>query len=268
MTNSYIQGYMASEQDRLRKQSKFWKEKLILRDLGIKTNTKKTLLEIGCGIGSVLEIFAETFPNIELSGIDIEEKQINLACSSLKNRYSHKIDLRVGNANNLPWKNNSFDYIFGIWFLEHIKEPTPILKECYRVLKPGGKIILIESDLMSLFTYPESSEYLYLKQSMWELLDKNGNAYIGRTFGFLLDNIGFINISNNLCGYNYWGAELAEYVDYICDWLKPHITKMVEQLNKNELKLWSGLSFFQSLKHNSSASASVSIYKAYGFKPL
>jgi ubiquinone/menaquinone biosynthesis C-methylase UbiE len=56
------------------------------------------------------------------------------------------------NAENLPYKDNQFDVVFGIDMIHHVNNPYKVLEECIRVSKKNGKIILVEP-YVSMFSY-------------------------------------------------------------------------------------------------------------------
>ncbi len=146
--SAYIHGYGFEEKERLIQQAYYWKDSLILKNLHL--DNDKSLLEIGCGVGAVLGILGQEYPGLTLTGIELEPLQFQLADDYLEELGLKNVNLQQGNINKLPWDDNHFDYVYGIWILEHIKEPIFALKEVYRVLKPGGQIILTETDLKTL----------------------------------------------------------------------------------------------------------------------
>jgi SAM-dependent methyltransferase len=77
----------------------------------------------------------------ELHGIDIAPR---LVARAKKNLEAKKIPLiaRVGDIRKLPYRTNSFDYIFTMGTIEHIPHPIDAMKEIYRVLKPGGRAVI------------------------------------------------------------------------------------------------------------------------------
>ena len=191
----YIHGYSNQEQIRLIQQAEYWREELILKDIHYQAG--ESLLEIGCGAGAVLGILGQTFPGLKLAGIDLEDKQIEYAKNHLGNFHLDNVDLRVGDATNLPWQNNQFDRLYAIWFLEHLANPLEVLKEAKRVLKPGGTITLTETDYRTILITPESADYRYLMDSLGELLlQARGNPYIGQSLGTLLTQASFVGVNN------------------------------------------------------------------------
>ena len=95
------------------------------------------VLEIGCARGAFSRLVVQKSPSVKLTAIDISEVAITDAAKT-----PGTIDFRVGDAEKLEFADNSFDFVFSCETLEHIPHPENMLKEIYRVLKPGGKFIL------------------------------------------------------------------------------------------------------------------------------
>lgn len=266
-SHNYLHGYRLEEKQRLIQQGQFWQDSLILRDIDFQAGSN--LLEVGCGVGAVLGIIGQNYPSLKLAGIDLDATQVEFAQSYLQSLNLGQVDLKVGNASLLPWPDHSFDYVYGIWILEHIKNPLPILQEAFRVLKPGGKIILNEVDLMTLLIYPDSPDYYYLQHSFVELLNYYGNGYISRQLGFLLKKIGFDHVQNIPWSYHYFQSlEVRRFIDYVNQWLSPSLPQMVDKLNKDSSRLESGLKLFQSLANFPESSVTITVYRATSIKPL
>ena len=200
--SEYIHGYSDQEQARLIQQAEYWRSPLILRDINYAPG--ESLLEIGCGAGAVLGILGKAFLGLKLAGIDLQVKQINFARQHLHQLGLTEVDLRVGDASKLPWKDNSFDHLYAIWFLEHLHHPRPVLQEARRVLKAGGTITLTETDYRSILVYPHSEAYSYLQTALAELLlQAGGNPYQGQVLGNLLFDVGFKQVQNIPLAFHY-----------------------------------------------------------------
>jgi len=85
------------------------------------------ILDIGCGEGKVLEQLRASHPAPSI-GIDLDPARIFLAKSQ-----SGHIPFAVGNAQELPYDDNSFDFVMILEVLEHVGEPDLVLREAYRV---------------------------------------------------------------------------------------------------------------------------------------
>lgn len=90
------------------------------------------ILDIACGTGKTMEILGK-FPMLEIHGCDISDLLITKAVS----RGIKRDRLKVGDATDLDYEDNSFDYAYSIGSLEHFTEDgiAFFLKECKRVTK-------------------------------------------------------------------------------------------------------------------------------------
>jgi ubiquinone/menaquinone biosynthesis C-methylase UbiE len=260
----YIHGYSAREQERLIQQAEYWREKLILKDLNYCSEEK--LLEIGCGAGAVLAILGMAFPGLKLAGIDLEDKQIQYATQHLKNLNLHDVDLRAGDASQLPWEDNYFDRIYAIWFLEHLPNPLSVLREAKRVLKSGGTITLTETDYRTIVISPPCADYSYLQDSLCELLlAAKGNPYIGQSLATLLARSGFTRVNNQPVSVHYAYSlnrqELGDFVAYIDSWLAPTVEQAIA-LGKDARRLQAGLNWFRNIPHLTDGAISATVYRA------
>jgi ubiquinone/menaquinone biosynthesis C-methylase UbiE len=128
--------------------------------------------------GCIAKLLTQAFPRLQLAGIDLQASQIAYASKYLKSLDLSDVDLRVGDASQLPWDDKSFDRIYSIWFLEHLSYPENVLQEAYRVLKTGGAIALNETDYRTILIEPESDDYQYLQLLFIKLSQLNSCQYI------------------------------------------------------------------------------------------
>jgi len=96
-------------------------------------NINRVLLDVGCGAGNKIKKISKNFHYLDIIGIDI---------SKLALIYAYKEDKKtlfsMGDAENLPIKDESIDYIVFFDLFEHLYHPKKAMKESYRVLKKGG----------------------------------------------------------------------------------------------------------------------------------
>ena len=123
-----------------------WVEKLRLNAITnlIKSHIKEkninnpTIIEAGCGTGHVLSKIASEIKTNNLIGIDPLEWWLDKA----KKRLQDKAKLIKGFAENLPFDNKSVDITICTEVIEHVIDPTVVLKELKRVTKDNGLIIV------------------------------------------------------------------------------------------------------------------------------
>lgn len=107
------------------------------RHLG-KVKLQRPILDIGCGFGEFGVAFGKTID------MGIDNNADDLAACSRTKIYKN---LTFGDARQMPFSDNTFGSIFSISTFEHIPHPEKVLKESYRVLKPGGILFLtLETD--------------------------------------------------------------------------------------------------------------------------
>jgi len=99
----------------------------------------KRLLEIGHGIGSDLLTFAEA--GAEVHGVDITPEHHRLAQRNFA-VHGMPVDLRLGDAANLDYPSDHFDVVYSHGVLHHTPDTMRCIGEAYRVLKPGGLLIM------------------------------------------------------------------------------------------------------------------------------
>lgn len=94
------------------------------------------LLEVGCGIGTDLVRFARG--GARVTGVDLAETAIDLARRNFALHGLAADDLRVANGEALPYANDHFDAVYGHGVLQYTAHAPAMIRECHRVLKPGG----------------------------------------------------------------------------------------------------------------------------------
>lgn len=101
----------------------------------------RRLLEVGCGIGTDLVRFAQG--GAIVTGVDLSETAIELAEKNFQLHGVTAHDLRVANAEALPYPDDSFDVVYGHGVVQYTSDPARLIRECARVLRPGGEAIFM-----------------------------------------------------------------------------------------------------------------------------
>ena len=96
----------------------------------------KDLLEVGCGIGTDLVRFARG--GARVTGVDLSKTAIDLARKNFELHGVTPVDLRVANAEALPFTDGSMDVVYGHGVIQYTSNPDRLIAECHRVLRPGG----------------------------------------------------------------------------------------------------------------------------------
>ncbi|MFC2026036.1 class I SAM-dependent methyltransferase [Chloroflexota bacterium] len=108
---------------------------------------EETILEVGFGTGwGLLELAKSVGDAGHVSGVDISAGMYNVAEAKIARAgYSNRVDIRIGDAAELPYEANTFDGIFSSFTLELFSTPEipVVLAECKRVLRPGGRLCVV-----------------------------------------------------------------------------------------------------------------------------
>jgi ubiquinone/menaquinone biosynthesis C-methylase UbiE len=103
------------------------------------------LLDIGCGTGRFLDFVKQAWPRLPAVGLDLSEPYLHEAKRHL--RRWPRVDLVVGNGEQIPLPDASQDVVTSIFTFHELppKVRRAIFGECARVLRPGGRLILLDS---------------------------------------------------------------------------------------------------------------------------
>lgn len=127
----------------------FWWNQAFLNLTAERLNLRrnKTMLDVGCGNGHWTRIMAAFIDeNAQITAIDSDARWFT-ENKELRDHFSTtgiSFDLKEGNAQNLPFPDNSFDFVTCQTVLIHVPEPQKAINEMKRVLKPGGTMLCVE----------------------------------------------------------------------------------------------------------------------------
>ena len=244
MTERYVHGYATEEQQRLIRQAEHWRDDLILSGTTLSPGTR--LLEVGCGVGAVLGVLGEAFPGIELAGIDIEERQLDVARVHLAD-LGLRADLRRADALELPYADASFDHVWMMWFLEHVPEPVAALSEARRVLVPGGALTAIEVDYNTVWSSPASDVLDALFVAVAGAMDAAGRSDTGTHLAGWIAEAGFAEVDPGERRLDFTGDELARQADYAASVVESTLAALAEVSQATAAELGAGVAALRAL---------------------
>ncbi len=150
--------------------------------------TGKKVLDTGCGLGYGAAYMAQHAN--EITGIDYDAETIEnnkKEYASIKN-----ISFVQGSIPPLPFPDNSFDVVTSFQFIEHIHLRKEFTKECLRVVKPGGKVLITTPNIkrslarnpfhIHEYTFDEMNKEVSLFTNQFELLGLNANERVRKYY--------------------------------------------------------------------------------------
>lgn len=98
----------------------------------------KKVLDLGCGIGRFLPFLKEIYPKAKIFGAEPSVQMLNEA----KKTYGNSYKLTVAVAEDLPFKDKTFDLVFMSMVYHTLRDKKQAIKEIYRILTTGGFVVL------------------------------------------------------------------------------------------------------------------------------
>ena len=136
------------------------------------------MLEVGCGSGALCRLVApRLLPGGELLGVDVAPEMV-AAARSLAGQRAH-VRFEVGAGDALPAGDATYDASFGARLLLHVADPVPIVAEMARVVKPGGRVVLMDWDFETV-TVSHPDRELTRRLLHWRCDHHSGDNWSGR----------------------------------------------------------------------------------------
>lgn len=145
----------------------------VRRELAPVVRTGGEVLDAGCGTGGLILRLRERHPEWRYAGIDF----MPLACELARQRCGPQVDVRVASVTELPFADASFDAVVSADVVCQVENPETAAREFFRVLRPGGVVVLNCPAYMWMWSYHDDScqtKHRYTRPEMAALLDGAG----------------------------------------------------------------------------------------------
>lgn len=178
-----------------------WRKKAVSM---LRTLQPKLILDVATGTGDFALEALKLNPD-KVIGIDISEGMLEVGRKKMKERnLTHKIELLLGDSENLPFEENKFDALivaFGVRNFENLEKG---LAEMLRVVKPGGKVVILEFSRPTQFPlkqfYNFYFKFILPKIGRWVSNDQSAYTYLPESVQVFPDGDQFIQLLSRL-GY-------------------------------------------------------------------
>ncbi|WP_375238242.1 bifunctional demethylmenaquinone methyltransferase/2-methoxy-6-polyprenyl-1,4-benzoquinol methylase UbiE [Aurantibacter sp.] len=175
----------------------------------VKASNPKNILDIATGTGDLAISLAETDAE-KIIGLDISPGMLEVGKKKINaKKLDTKIDMIIGDSENLPFDNNTFDAItvaFGVRNFENLEKG---LADILRVLKPNGTFVILETSVPTKFPFKQGYAFhsKVILPTIGKLFSKDKTAYTylsdsanvfpyGEALNNILQKVGFINVTD------------------------------------------------------------------------
>jgi SAM-dependent methyltransferase len=113
----------------------------LIRPGGFDVSGCKSILDAGCGNGRYsIFLLKHADPDARLTAFDLSR---NMLARARRRVGSDRVTFAAADLTRLPYQSAAFDAVVCGWVLEHLPDPRPGLRELARVLRPGGRLLLM-----------------------------------------------------------------------------------------------------------------------------
>jgi ArsR family transcriptional regulator len=124
-----------------------------------------TVVDVGCGTGYLLPLLAQRFAKV--IAVDPVDEMLEVSRERLRGESTKHVTFRKGSATHLHIEDNAADLCIASLVLHHEPMPPDALAEFCRILKPGGRVLIIEQEAHSLTDFHE------MMQDRWWGFDRS-----------------------------------------------------------------------------------------------
>jgi demethylmenaquinone methyltransferase/2-methoxy-6-polyprenyl-1,4-benzoquinol methylase len=181
-------------------------------------------LDVCCGTADWTIALADAVgPSGKVTGLDFSQNMLNVGIEKVKEMGLNQVTLVHGNAMELPFEDNSFDYVTIGFGLRNVPDYLKVLKEMHRVVKPGGIGVCLETSQPTLIGYRQLF-YFYFRFIMpmfgklfaksykeYSWLQESARDFPGmRELARMFEQAGFDNVKYK----SYSGGAAAVHIGY------------------------------------------------------
>ena len=229
-----------------------------------------TLLDCGCGPGSITLGLAQAVSPGNVTGVDLAESQVAAARDSAAKHGLSNAEFARCDVYQLPYRDHMFDAVFSHAMLEHLHDPLAVLWEMRRVLKPGGVVGIRSIDLGGTLISPADAT-LTKAHDLWAKHRRHcgGDPFMGRGLRALLREAGFANTIGTASSETWGTLQLVQSIMPVLldEFAGPKITETAIQMGwADQRQMDKAARALEAWGHHADAFMSIVWCEAVGWK--
>ena len=176
-----------------------------------------SLLEVGSGPGFITEHLLTLVPSSPITCVEIDRTLLEQAEQRLHGKAKERVRFVAGSVMDTHLESDQFDLAYARLLFQHLPDPLAAAKEIWRLLKPGGKLVIhdIDDELFGLFE-PALPEFAPVLAAFGQAqAARGGNRHIGRTLWRTLTAAGFRTIELEVVGAHSAGRGVEPFLQHI-----------------------------------------------------
>ncbi|MFC1813386.1 class I SAM-dependent methyltransferase [Thermodesulfobacteriota bacterium] len=142
--------------------------------------TGKKILDVGCGLGMMMEYFANQ--GNDVVGIDIVSQ-------SVRDNVYRGLNVIEADARSIPFRDDTFDMVYSLGVIEHFEETEQALGEQVRTCKPGGIVVAVVPYLITPY-YWAGILFNRIIRSEYDLMVTYGKPFSGKQLSNIMVSAG------------------------------------------------------------------------------
>ena len=166
-----------------------------LNNFSTRKKSSLKILDVATGSGRTLKQLRSAFPKEKIVGLDLSGSYLKEASRFISNLDGELIELMQGNAEELPFENSSLQAITCVYLFHELPRTVreKVLKEFFRVLEPGGILVLADSIQVN-----DSPDFIQIMENFYKSFHEPFYCdYIKEDINSKIEEIGFSNIKSN-----------------------------------------------------------------------
>lgn len=214
-------------------------------------NNKHTqhIFDAGCGVGATSLYLAQKYPHAFFTGLTLAPEEINLARQNQRDKHITNARFLVGNYTHTAFPSNSFDGVFALESFEYAANKKKAIQEMYRILRPGGKVVIADGFLSKDIPLNSFMKNIYSldleKRALLQYVSLQEMKTYLRAIGFT--NIRIHDLSKNIGYYYLYGGMVHGLYNFLRSGIQCKVTQRNINHKKDSDSMMKGVDFIELL---------------------